>query len=330
MAQEPQESPITTPEAQLQPQGEAQKPRIVVIGSINMDLVVRTRTIPQPGETVSGHSFSTIPGGKGANQAVAAARAGGNVAMIGRVGNDDFGQRLLCNLQGNGVDVSAIMVTEGVSTGVAMISVDDQGENAICVAPGANAKVCPTDVADQMELLGRADAIIMQMEIPQETVVYTIRQAHRLGKPVILNPAPAPLEPDSALYESDVLIPNQNESSRLCGEAVTDITTAKLAGAALINRGIKNVVITLGRRGAVAITTAGTYECSPFNVKVVDTTGAGDAFCGAFAVHFARTGDLGHALRYAVAAGALACTRFGAQPSMPHEEAILTLLHQQA
>lgn len=330
MAEGPQEIPLASTEPQLQPQDGGKRPKIVVVGSVNMDLVVRTRTIPQPGETVSGHSFSTIPGGKGANQAVAAARAGGNVSMIGRVGNDDFGQRLLCNLRGNGVNVSAIMISEGVSTGTAMITVDDKGENAICVAPGANAKVCPTDVADQMELLGQADAVVIQMEIPQETVVYAIRQAHRLNKPVILNPAPAPLEPDPALYDVEVLIPNQSESSQLCGEAVGDITTAKLVGASLVNRGVRNVVITLGRRGAVAITAEGTYECSPFNVKVVDTTGAGDAFCGAFAVHFARTKDLGHALRYAAAAGALACTRFGAQPSMPHEEAILTLLHRQA
>ena len=315
---------------------------IVVVGSINMDLVIRASAIPGPGQTIAGHNFSTIPGGKGANQAVAAARCGGRVSMIGRVGNDDFGQRLLVGLKANGVDTSAVMVSEGVSTGVATIIVNDIGENAICVAGGANHLLSVEDIKEQADLIDRADLILMQLEIPQQTVVHTIRQAHSLNIPVILNPAPVGQEINPAIFEADILIPNQDETTRLCGEPAHDIHSAKLAGSALVAHGARAVVVTLGRRGAVAITADYIFPVAPFNAKVVDTTGAGDAFCGAFAVACANgmkqfKGEkpleilqqvLKDATRFAAAAGALACHKFGAQPSMPRLHAIQRLLRR--
>lgn len=306
----------------------AGKPRVLVVGSINMDLVIRAASIPQPGQTIAGRSFSTLPGGKGANQAVAAARCGGQVSMIGRVGNDDFGQRLLVGLRGYGVDVSGVMISEGVSTGVATITVDDKGENAICIAGGANLLVSREDIEEQEELIAGADIVVMQLEIPPETVCYTIEKAHQYKVPVILNPAPAPEKIHPGLYQADVLIPNQDETSLLCGEPVNDIHGAKLAGTALIRRGAKTVVVTLGRRGALAITAEHMIHVPPFNAKVVDTTGAGDAFCGAFAVAYARERDLYQATRFAAAAGALACHKFGAQPSMPHLDMVLRLIQR--
>ncbi|MBN2375220.1 MAG: ribokinase [Sedimentisphaerales bacterium] len=310
-------------------------PHVVVIGSINMDMVVRAATIPMPGQTISGHHFSTVPGGKGANQAVAAARCGARVSMIGRVGNDDFGQRLLLGLKANNVDTTAVMITEGVHTGCANIIVDDNGENAICVAGGANLLLSIEDIDEQIDLITQADVIVMQLEIPQETVVYALQQAHRSKIPVILNPAPAPDVINPALFDADVLIPNQDETTRLCGEPAGDVHAAKLAGSALIGQGAKNVVITLGKRGALALNTKHISQIPPYCTSIVDTTGAGDAFCGAFAVAFTRekvgepSGEvIASAARFAAAAGALACSKFGAQPSMPHLEAIQRLIQR--
>lgn len=303
-------------------------PKILVIGSVNMDLVLRTATIPQPGQTVAGHSFATIPGGKGANQAVAAAKCGGRVSMIGRVGNDDFGQRLLLGLKGNGVDISPIMVSEGVNTGLAMITVDDKGENAICITGGANLKLNPKDIDDHTQLIADADAVLMQLEIPQETAVYALQLARHHHTPVILNPAPAPTQLNANLYEADVIILNQSETAALTCEPVTDQHSAKLAAVALLARGARAVVVTLGRRGAVTITPEQTTTIAAFEAAVVDTTGAGDAFCGALASCHGAGQDLEGAARFASAAAALACTKFGAQPSMPRRDAVERLLRR--
>ena len=308
--------------------GESTPTKVVVIGSINMDMVIRTSAIPAPGETVVGNSFATIPGGKGANQAVAAARCGAQVSMIGRVGNDDMGERLLLGLQANGVDTRAIMVSESVSTGIAIVIVDDNGDNGICVAGGANLKLNPADIDEQVSLIGRADVVVMQLEIPQETAAYALQEARRHKVPVVLNPAPAPEKINPILFDVDVLIPNQHETSRLCGEPANDVHSAKLAGSALVARGAKNVVVTLGRRGALALCEDQIFQIPPFNAKVVDTTGAGDAFCGAFAVAYAQEKDVKKAARFAGAAGALACNKFGAQPSMPRLEEIQKLLQR--
>jgi ribokinase len=299
---------------------------IVVIGSINMDLVVRAATMPKPGETVMGHSFSTIPGGKGANQAVAASLSGAYVSMIGRVGNDDFAQRLLTGLKHHGVDISPITITEGVSTGTAMIIVDDNGENSICVAGGANQQVSREDIDEHEDLIRKADLVLMQLEIPSKTVLYALQMAHRHKIPVLINPSPASEASDPAIREADILIPNEHEAAQLSREPVTDVHSAKLAGAAMVALGTGTVIITLGRRGAVAVNQEQRLHVPPFSVSVVDTTGAGDAFCGAFAASWIRDRDLTQATRFAVAAGTLACGRFGAQPSMPHRDAIEKLL----
>jgi ribokinase len=300
--------------------------RIVVIGSINMDLVVRATAMPRPGETVAGHSFSTIPGGKGGNQALAAALSGAGVSLIGRVGNDDFAQRLLMVLKHHGVDVAPVTVTEAVSTGTAMIIVDDNGENSICVAGGANLQVSVEDIDEHADLIRKADLVLMQMEIPQKTVVHALHLAHQHNVPVLINPSPTPDPIDPAILQADILIPNEHEAAQLSREPVTDVHSAKLAGAALVAGGAGTVVITLGRRGAAAITSQQRLHVPPFTVSVVDTTGAGDAFCGAFAAAWVRDRDLAQATRFAVAAGALACSRFGAQPSMPRRDAIEKML----
>jgi ribokinase len=307
----------------------ANSPNILVIGSINMDLVLRTPTIPQPGQTVSGHSFATVPGGKGANQAVAAARCGANVSMIAKVGNDDFGNRLLLGLKAHGIDTSPIMVAEGVSTGIAMITVDEKGENAICLAGEANLKLAPSDLDEHTKLIADADVIVMQLEIPSETVVCALQLARHHNTPVILNPAPAPTEYNANLFDADVIILNQIETAALSGEPVTNQHTAKLAAAAMLTRGANAVVVTLGRRGAVALTAENSMTIPPFDIAVNDTTGAGDAFCGAFAYCYSLHNDLERAARFASAAAALACTKFGAQPSMPHRDAIEKVLSRQ-
>ena len=303
-------------------------PKIVVVGSINMDLVVRTNTIPTPGQTVHGHHFSTIPGGKGANQAIAAAHCGAQVSMIGRVGNDDFGQRLLLGLNSHHVNTDAVMVSEAVSTGTAVIIVDENGENYICVASGANTLLSIEDIDEQSKILAQADIILVQLEIPQKTATYTLELARRFGVPTILNPAPVPEIIEPALFDADILIPNQDETSRLCSEPANDIHSAKLAGSALLARGAKIVIVTLGRRGALALTTNKMFHIPPFNTKVVDTTGAGDAFCGAFAASYAREKQLDYAVRFAAAAGAIACSKFGAQPAMPRSETIHKMLQR--
>lgn len=306
-------------------------PHVIIIGSISMDLVVRTSAVPAAGETVTGHNFATFAGGKGATQAVAAARCQAKVSMIGRVGNDDFGQRLRLGLTANGVETSGIMVSEGVSTGANLIMVNEIGENAICHTGGANLLLSIEDIDEQNELIHQADAIVLQLEIPQHTVAYVIEEARHHRIPVILNPAPAPKGPETinpSLFNVDVLIPNQNETSCLCGEPVHDAHSAKLAGSALVARGAKAVVVTLGRRGAMAITADQIFRIPSFNAKVVDTTGAGDAFCGAFSVAYAKDKDLKQATRFAAAAGALACNRFGGQASLPHLEQIQRLLQR--
>jgi len=304
-------------------------PRIVVVGSINMDLVVRTAAMPAPGQTVLGHNFSTIPGGKGANQAVAAARCNAEVHMIGRIGHDDFGQRLILGLHACGVNTDAILVSEAVSTGIAMIMVDDNGENTICVASGANRLLHPEDIDNQVERIAAADAVLLQLEIPLETAAYTLQVAHHHRIPVILNPAPAPDKIDPLFFEADIIVANQTETARLSGEPAHDVHTAKMAGSALLAHGAQVVIVTLGRRGALALTARQMFHIPAFNAKVVDTTGAGDAFCGAFAAAFIRENrDIYRATRFAAAAGALACGKFGAQPSMPRFCAVQKLLQR--
>lgn len=307
---------------------------VVVIGSINMDLVCRTRTMPCAGETVLGSDFVTLPGGKGANQAVAAAKLGADVHMIGRVGSDDFGERLLNGLRQHKVNTDQVTITEGVSSGVAMILVDKAGENSIVVSPGANHRLTPADVDRARELIQRASVVVMQLEIPLATVRHAIGLCQAMGVFTILDPAPAPPKGlPRALFGVDVLTPNQTEAQALLDQngamrlRKRKPADAKQIASDLLSRGARNVVLKLGAKGAVIVgRELGFRTVKPFKAKVVDTTAAGDAFVGALAAARARGFDLPQATREANAAGSLACRTFGAQPSLPTREALDALV----
>lgn len=311
------------------------RPGIVVIGSLNADLVVRTPAIPRPGETVIGRDFAVHPGGKGANQAVAAARAGGRVAMFGRVGADAFGEGLRAGLGRDGVDAAGVVVDPQAPTGVALICVDDRGENAIVVAPGANHRVGREDVARARGALEAAGCLVLQLEIPPDAVALAVAEAARAGVPVILNPAPAP-PPDypreRLLAGVAVVTPNEHEAAALAGleppGAAADLPAfAEAAARRIAGWGPRHVVITLGSHGAYWWDAAAGrgLRVPAFAVEPVDTTAAGDAFTGALAVALAEGRPFEQALRFAAAAGALAVTRAGAQPSLPRREEILAL-----
>lgn len=306
---------------------------IVVIGSINMDLVCKTPRMPAPGETILGDDFVTIAGGKGANQAVAAARLGGDVHMVGRVGNDDFGQRLLTQLTYHGVKTKHVTVTEGVSSGVAMILVDKEGENSIVVAPGANHKLTRADVDRAEGLIKKASVVVLQLEIPLEVVRHAIAMCQRLKVMTVLDPAPVPEKGlPRALYGVDVFTPNQSEAERLLGLDRVSVKKTrprepKLVGMDLLTRGPRAVVLKNGGKGSMVVTRDGEFHAvKPFKVKVVDTTAAGDAFTGALAVGRAEGMSLEEAARFGNAAGAICCESFGAQPSLPTRQQVERLM----
>lgn len=298
---------------------------IVVIGSINTDLVCRTPRIPRGGETILGSDFVTIPGGKGANQAVAAAKLGGDVHFVGRVGDDDFGQRLLNGLKQHKVNTRHVTVTEGVASGVALILVDTKGENSIVVAPGANAQLSPADIDAAQELVRSASVVVLQLEIPLATVRHTIAMCQRLGVYTILDPGPVPPKGlPRAFFGVDLFTPNQSEAENLLGlEQTHSVRTRKIIdpkqiGTDLLARGPRAVVLKLGPRGAMLLTREGQIErCKAYNVKAVDTTASGDAFTAALAVGHSEGKMLHDSVCLANAAGALCCTGFGAQPSLP-------------
>ena len=300
-------------------------PPIVIVGSINMDLVVRAAHVPAPGETVLGQDFMTIPGGKGANQAVGVARLGGNAYMIGRVGADAFGERLLAGLRENGVDTTRVQTTPDAASGIAMIVVADSGENAITVASGANFKVTPADIDASEDLLRGARVCLLQLELPMETVLHTIALCRRLGVETILDPAPAPAGalPDG-LFEATIVTPNESEASLLTG-LPAESPPAQIAGV-ISSRGSKAVVLKRGAQGAAYFASEGSANVAGFSVKAVDTTAAGDAFTAALAVARAQGDGLSNAVRFANAAGALAYTCLGAQPSLPTLAAVKKLL----
>jgi len=285
---------------------------IVVVGSLNMDLVVRSPRHPQPGETLLGAEFRTFPGGKGANQAVAAARLGGQVKLIGRVGADAFGDALLETCTRDGVDTGHVERLEDAPTGVALITVDDAGQNTIVVVPGANGKLSPPDLLAAAPAFEGASVVVMQLEVPLLTVIYAADLARRHGARVVLNPAPAQPLSATGLEQVDVLIPNQSEAALLTGCA-----SAGDAARRLIALGVRSVVVTMGERG-VLIAEGETATLLPAHqVSVLDTTAAGDAFVGAFAVALAEGRTVLEAAAWGNAAGALAVTRAGAQPSLP-------------
>ena len=290
---------------------------IIVVGSLNMDLIVRAPRLPQPGETIAGHEFSTASGGKGANQAVAAARLGARVAMVGRVGADDFGRALRAALQHDGVDTQCVIEDPGTATGVAMIAVEDHGQNMIVIAPGANGRVMPEDIDRARPAIAKARIMLVQLEIPPETARHALHVARQAGVRTVFNPAPAQALPDDLWPLVDVVVPNETEAEQLTGMATPDADGAERAARELHRRGAGTVVVTLGSRGALALVDGRARLVPAFHVAAVDATAAGDAFVAALAVGLARGAQLDLALREASAAGALATTKLGAQPSLP-------------
>jgi len=292
--------------------------KVVVVGSLNMDLVARAQRLPKAGETLPGESFFTVPGGKGANQAVAVARLGGSVAMIGNVGDDAYGQQLRQALSVEGVDCRAIETCPGVSSGVALITVDAASQNCIVIIPGGNGLLTAQSVQRFDALLQAAEIIICQLEVPPETVAWTLARGHELGKQVILNPAPAtgPLPADWFAH-IDYLTPNESEAEALSGVAVTDLDSARRAGERLLQLGAGKVIITLGAQGALLVTAQGHRHFPAPQVQPLDTTAAGDTFIGGFAAGLVRGLEEGEAIAFGQRAAAVSVTRAGAQPSIP-------------
>jgi ribokinase len=300
---------------------------VVVVGSTNTDMTVRVPRIPAPGETAGGRDFRVTGGGKGANQAVAAARAGARVAFVTALGDDAFGDRALASLAAEGIDLALIQRVPGPS-GVALIAVDDAGENAIAVAAGANAALKPAHVAPIGERLEAGDVVLLQLEIPMETVVAAARLARTRGARVVLNPAPAPLEPlpDDLLEAVTLIVPNEHEAEQLTGVAVDDAAGLAAAAGALHGRGVPFVLITLGARGAFVSAGGRGVLVPAFPAAAIDTTAAGDVFCGALAVALAEGLAVVDAARIAAAAAAISVTRPGAQDSAPRRAEIDALL----
>jgi ribokinase len=295
-------------------------PRITVVGSLNTDLVIRAPRLPAAGETVTGGAFATFPGGKGANQAVAAARLGARVALVGCVGGDDFGRRLIDGLRRDGVDVAHVRADPEGASGTALITVDLRGQNTIVVAPGANWRLTPEDVGRAEARIAESAVLLVQLEVPIDAVLAAARLARKQGIRVVLDPAPAPREPLPAeLYRLvDFINPNEGEALALSSVKVTDEAAAETAASDLLRRGPRAVVIKLGARGAFVHDGTRGVMVPGIRVDAVDTTAAGDAFAGALAVGLAEGKELIAAVYFANAAAALSVTRHGAQPSMPY------------
>lgn len=305
---------------------------ILVIGSLNADLVVKSPRFPQPGETISGEDLQIIPGGKGANQAVAAARQGVSVAMVGRVGNDSFGPFLIDSLKSDQVDTNHVSKDDS-ATGTAIIVVDSNGQNSIVLSAGANGKVSPKDIdAFQAE----AKILLLQLEIPLDTVIYAAKWGKQKGMTVILNPAPARELPDELIANIDFITPNETELSLLTGLEVKNTSSAQEAAKALMKRGAKNVIVTLGTKGALLVTDSNVTQVDSYKVDAIDTTAAGDSFIGGLASQLLESDSLlsaqeqalalQKAVKYANACGALAVTKFGAQPSLPTKQEVEKLI----
>ncbi len=301
-------------------------PAIVVVGSVNMDLVVKCERLPREGETLFGEEFQMIPGGKGANQAVAAARLGARVVMAGRVGDDAFGEQLLANLRREGVDTSPFRVDPAAATGAALITIVASGDNSIVVAPGANMRMEPADLDALAPALDEADALVTQFEAPLPVVERALELAAERGVVSVLDAGPATDCPARILAKADVVSPNETETEALTGIAVADLDSARRAAQRLLDMGVRCAALKLGAQGCLVASAGRLEHCPGFQVDAVDTTAAGDAFTAALALRLAEGDDIAAAARYANAVGACACLALGAQPAMPRPEQVRALL----
>lgn len=294
------------------------RPRIVVVGSSNTDMVVKSDRIPQGGETVLGGEFVMVPGGKGANQAVCAAKLGADVTLVARIGDDVFGEQSLENFRSVGIDTGHVSIDPSVRSGIALIVVDSNGENAIVVSPGANYRLSSDDIDRAEDAIREADVVVLQLEIPAETVAHTIELAHRLNRKIVLNPAPIRTMPNELLRYVDVLVPNQHEAAELIGQAGSGHELDPPSAAReLLALGTGAVVITLGADGAYVCAEGISEYVEPMRVVPVDTTAAGDAFTASLACSLAQGNDLLEAARFATRVAAIVVTRMGAQSSLP-------------
>jgi len=295
---------------------------IVVLGSTNTDMVIKTTKLPQPGETILGGDFLMNPGGKGANQAVAAARLNGNVTLVAKTGEDLFGSQAKRLFHSEKLNTDFLFTDPESPSGIALITVDERAENCIVVAPGANARLLRADVDKAAEAIRNAGITLMQLEIPLDSVCYAAEIAFKAGKKVILNPAPAQPLPDELLKMLYLITPNETEAELLTGIPVTDASSAETAARLLLAKGVQVVVVTLGSKGALLVTAEQCQLIPTFKVKALDTTAAGDCFNGALAVAIAEGADLVSAITFANKAASISVTRMGAQASAPYRDEV--------
>lgn len=298
------------------------KKHMVIVGSCNTDMVVNVDHLPAPGETILGGKFLMNPGGKGANQAVAAARLGGDVYFIAKVGNDLFGKRSIEQYQAESIHTDYIQTDPELPSGVALITVDKKGENVISVASGANGALMPEDIEQARGIIEDSELLLMQLEVPIETVEYAARIADEKGKKVILNPAPAQALSDELLSHVYMIVPNETEAELLTGIKVIDAETAQQAADILSEKGVEVVLITLGSKGAFVKEKDRSYVIPSQKVQAVDTTAAGDTFCGALCVGMSEGMSLEQSVRFANQCAAISVTRMGAQSSVPYRKEI--------
>ena len=298
---------------------ETDSKKIVIVGSSNTDLVLRVEHFPQAGETIMGSDFMTAQGGKGANQAVAVARLGGEAVFVARLGSDAFGEVTLAALRGEGIDTRHVVLTDGVASGVATITVDHNGENCIVVAGGANLLLSPEDVDRATADIRSAALLLMQLETPLPALIHAARLAHDSGVRVVLNPAPYPKKPLPAelLQNVDIIIPNETEAAYMAGIQVVDDASALAAIRKMQSMGVKEAIITVGKQGAYTLCDDQLVRVPAVEVKAVDTTAAGDTFCGALCVALTKGMPMADAIRIACKAASISVTRRGAQPSVP-------------
>lgn len=302
--------------------------KIVVVGSSNIDLIMKMDRIPEIGETVTGARFFQVYGGKGANQAVAASRAGGEVAFVSCVGDDDSTPAMIENYKSDGIDTSCVSQKNGIASGHALIMIDKNGENCISVASGANDLLTPTEIDAALPLLKSASIVVMQYEIPEDTIKYIIDVANANAIPVMWNMAPVKEFDRDYIPKINILVLNEIEAGYLSQMQVRNETEAKEAGLKLVELGVETVIVTLGSKGALAIQKGEQVFVPSFKVKAVDTTAAGDTFCGCFAVACVEGKSLQEALQFAGAGAAISVTRLGAQPSAPTRNEIETFLKE--